>query len=152
MVRLGMSWGSGPAYGWALLLLAPLLLTSWLSIALIPPEALETPGVSIAQLTSVSTAMAVVLRAVGEEVFFRGLLGGVLIRRLGFLWGNLLQAALFLLPHLILLLVDVRLWPIVPVQFAAGWLLGWLRHKTGTFVPGAAVHVVVNVAAGLITV
>jgi len=37
------------------------------------------------------------------------------------------------------------------VQFAAGWLLGWLRHKTGTFVPGAVVHVVVNIAAGFIT-
>lgn len=117
---------------------------------LIPAEALETPGVTIARLTSVSVAIGVVLRAVGEEVFFRGLLGGVLIRRLGFRWGNLLQAALFLVPHLLLLLIDARLWPILPVQFATGWLLGWLRHKTGTFVPGSVVHVVANIAARLI--
>ena len=49
-----------------------------------------------------------------------------------------------------MLLVDARLWPILPVQFAAGWLLGWLRHSSGTFVPGAAVHAAANIAAGLI--
>lgn len=90
------------------------------------------------------------LRAVGEEIFFRGLLGGVLFRRLGFVRGNLLQAVFFLVPHLVLLLIDARLWLIIPVQFAAGWLLGWLRHKTGTFLPGAAVHAIVNLAAGLL--
>lgn len=151
LTRAGASWGSASAYVWALLLLPPILLAGWLAIVLIPAEVLETPGVSIASLTSVSAAIGVVLRAVGEEVFFRGLLGGVLVRRLGFLWGNLLQAVLFLVPHLPLLLIDARLWPLLPVQFATGWLLGWLRHETGTFVPGAVVHVVANFAAGLIT-
>lgn len=151
MNRAGASWGAPPAYAWAMLLLLPLVLAGWLAIVLVPAEVLEMPGVSIAQLTSLSAAVGIVLRAVGEEAFFRGLLGGVLIRRLGFGWGNLLQSLLFLVPHLALLLVDVRMWPIIPVQFAAGWLLGWLRHKTGTFVPGAAVHVLANIAAGLIT-
>ena len=150
LARVGASWGSAPAYGWALLLLLPLLLTAWLTIVLIPADVLDTPGVSIARLTTVGVAIGVVLRAVGEEVFFRGLLGGVLVRRLGFVWGNLLQAVLFLVPHLALLLIDTRLWPVLPVQFAAGWLLGWLRHKTGTFVPGAVMHAAVNIAAGLI--
>ncbi|MGC5012856.1 type II CAAX prenyl endopeptidase Rce1 family protein [Streptosporangium sp. DT93] len=149
--RVGATRGSASAYGWALVVLLPLVLASWLAIVLIPAEILETPGVSIARLTSVSVAVGVVARAVGEEVFFRGLLGGVLMRRLGFPWGNLLQALLFLAPHLLLLLIDARLWPILPVQFAAAWLLGWLRHRTGTFVPGAAVHVIANITAGLIT-
>lgn len=149
--RVGLVWGTAAAYGWALLLLLPLALTGWLAVVLVPSEVLELPGVSIAQLTSLSVAVGIVFRAVGEEVFFRGLLGGVLIRRLGFGWGNLLQAILFLVPHLALLLIDVRMWPIIPVQFAAGWLLGWLRHKTGTFVPGAVVHVLANIVAGLIT-
>ena len=105
--RLGASWGSASAYAWALLLLLPLLLTAWLAIELIPAEVLETPGVSIARLTSVSIAGGVVLRAIGEEIFFRGLLGGILIRRLGFLWGNLLQAVLFLVPHLLLSLIHI---------------------------------------------
>src|SRR5690625_4176999 len=81
---------------------------------------------------------------------YAGLNCGVLIRRLGFGWGNLVQALIFLVPHLALLLIDVRLWPVIPVQFAAGWLLGCLRHKSDSFVPGAAVHIVANIAAGLI--
>ncbi|GHC77197.1 hypothetical protein GCM10007079_14190 [Nocardiopsis terrae] len=150
LTRVGASRGSASAYGWALLLLPPLLLTSWLSIVLVPAGVLTAPGVSIALITSVGAVVAVVLRAFGEEALFRGLLAGALIRRLGFLWGNLSQSALFLIPHTALLLVDTRLWPVLPVQFAAGWLLGWLRHRTGTFLPGAAVHAVVNVGAGLI--
>lgn len=99
-----------------------MVLTGWLAIILVPSEVRELPGVSIAQMTSLSVAVGIVLRAVGEEVFFRGLLGGVLIRRLGFGWGNLLQTVLFLVPHRALLLIDVRMWPVIPVQFAAGWL------------------------------
>lgn len=148
LARAGVSWGSASAYGWAMLLLVPLVMTGWLALVLVSPDVLELPGVSIAQLTSVGAAVGVMLRATGEEVFFRGLVGGVLFRRLGFGWGNLVQALIFLVPHLALLLVDPRLWPLLPVQFAAGWLLGWLRHKTGSFVPGAAAHTIANVAAG----
>ena len=147
--KLGASWGSPSSYRLAALLLVPLRFTGWLAIVLIPGEAISTQGVSVARIASVGAAVSVVLRAFGEEVLFRGLLGGVLVRRFGFAVGNLVQATLFIVPHLALLLVDLRLWPILPVQFAAGWMLGWLREKTGTFVPGATVHVVANVAAGL---
>lgn len=150
MERAGASWGTRSDYGWALALLLPLLLAAWLAIRLVPSEVLEQPGVAIAQFASVGAVIGAVLRALGEEVFFRGLLGGVLMRRLGFIWGNLIQAVVFLIPHIPLLLVDIRLWTILPVQFVTGWLLGWLRHKTGSFVPGAIVHVVANLAAGLI--
>ena len=34
-----------------------------------------------------------------------------------------------------LLGVDLRLWPMVLVQFVAGWTLGWLRHRTGSVGP-----------------
>jgi membrane protease YdiL (CAAX protease family) len=148
--RLGAVWGAPSGYAWAAVLLVPLLVAGWLAIVAIPADVLDTPGVSVARLTSVAVGAGVVLRAVGEEVLFRGLLGGVFMRRLGFWWGNLLQATLFILPHLLLLAVDLRTWPVIPVQFVAGCLLGWLRHKTGSFVPGAIVHAVANVAAGLI--
>ena len=127
------------------------MLTAWLPLALIPADVQDKLGLSIARLTSVGTAIGIALRAVGEEVFFRGLLGGVLMRRLSFRWGNLLQATIFLVPHVALLLLDVRLWPLLPAQFTAGWLLGWLRHKTDTFVPGAVLHVIINIMVGLIT-
>lgn len=148
--RVGASIGSTRGYGWALVLLPVMLVASWAALTLIPAEVLQTPGVSIARVSSVAAVIGVVLRATGEEIFFRGLLGGVLMRRLGFFWGNLLQAALFLIPHLPLLLVDSRLLPLLPAQFLAGWLLGWLRHKTGSFIPGAVLHAVVNVTVGLI--
>ena len=148
--RVGATWGSPSGYRWALVLLLPILLTGWLAITVIPAEILDDPGVTVGRITSVGAAVGVVARAVGEEVFFRGLLGGVLMRRLGFGWGNLLQAAAFIVPHLALVLIDARIWPIIPVQFAAGWLFGWLRYKTGTFVPGAALHFVTNIVAGLV--
>lgn len=150
MTRAGVSWGAPSTYCWALLLLLPLVLAGWLAIVLVPEDVLELPGVSIAQTTSIGAVVGVILRAVGEEVFFRGLLSGVLFRRLGFGWGNLVQALVFLVPHLALLLVDARLWPLIPVQFAAGWLLGCLRHKTDSFAPGAVVHAFANVVAGLL--
>ena len=151
LARAGVSWGSPASHGWALLVLLLLMLAAWLPLTLIPAGVQETSGMSLARLTSVGTAIGIALRAIGEEVFFRGLLGGVLMRRLGFRWGNLLQATIFLAPHMALLLLDVRLWPLLPAQFAAGWMMGWLRHKTDTFVPGAVVHVLVNIAVGLIT-
>ncbi|AWH91129.1 CPBP family intramembrane glutamic endopeptidase [Dietzia lutea] len=149
--RIGASRGAPSDYGWALVLLAPLLAASWLAIALAPVGVVDDPGVTIARVTSTGAVVGVALRAVGEEVFFRGLLGGVLVRRLGFARGNLLQAAAFVVPHLALLLIDAGMWPIVVIQFAAGYALGWLRHRTGTFVPGAVVHVVTNIVAGLVT-
>lgn len=151
LARVGARWGVPSDYARALLLLLPLVLAGWLAIVLVPAEVIEKPGVSVAQLTSLGAAIGIVLRAAGEDLLFRGLLGGVFIRRLGFGWGNLLQALVFLVPHLALLLIDSRLWPVIPVQFAIGWLMGWLRDRTGTFVPGIAVHAIANIAAGLIT-
>lgn len=148
--RLGATWGNASGYRLALWLLVPLLILSWLSLVLIPSDIRNLPGVTIAQVTSIGAVLAVAFRALAEEVFFRGLLGGVFMRRLGFFKGNLLQATVFFLPHLPLLFISSGLWVIFPVQFAAGWLMGWLRYKTDSFVPGAIVHTVVNVAAGLI--
>lgn len=148
--RIGASWGSAAAYGWAGLCLVPLLLSSWLLFGLVPDEVLRGPDLLIARYTTVSLVIGAILRAVGEEIFFRGLLAGVLIRRLGFWWGNFLQTAIFLIPHLQLLFLDIRLWPFIPMQFIAGYLFGYLRYRSGTFVPVAIVHVLVNLSVGLI--
>jgi membrane protease YdiL (CAAX protease family) len=87
--------------------------------------------------------------ALGEEIFFRGFLGGILIRWLGFGWGNLLQAGAFLLPHLLLLNLGVKIWPVFLVQFAAGWLQGWLWYKSGSILPGWLVHTATNLSSAL---
>ena len=82
--------------------------------------------------------------SLGEELFFRGLLGGVLFRRLGFALGNVVQKGLFLLPHLGLLLVSLGLWRLVFVQLVVGWLLGWLRFRSGSILPGWVAHALAN--------
>ena len=115
LARAGASWGSPAAYGWALLLLPPMVLTGWLAIALVPADLLSTPGVSIARLPSVGAATGGVLRPDREEVFFRGLQGGVLTRRLGPGWGNLLHACMLSVRHLAVLLVAGRVLPLSAV-------------------------------------
>ena len=149
--RLGAVWGGGRAYLCALILLIPSLPLGYVAINMIPSEVLSMSGASLASVTSVGAVFGVILRATGEEVFFRGFLCGVLVRRLGFGWGNLLQSVIFFIPHFTLLLVDSDLWPILPTQFLIGWVLGWLRTRTGSFLPAALIHVAVNIGAGFIT-
>ena len=88
--------------------------------------------------------------ALGEEVFFRGLLGGWLMRRFGFWVGNLLQTLIFLVPHLLILLAGLNLWPLLILQLLAGWLLGWLRYKSGSILPGMVMHSLVNTLSDLL--
>jgi len=101
----------------------------------LPPDLLEQPG--IAQMAysgwslSIASFVLALLReaiytALGEEILFRGFIGGLLIRRLGFAAGNIFQSLIFLLPHALILTIDANLWPILIPQFIAGWLFGWL--------------------------
>lgn len=82
--------------------------------------------------------------ALGEEVLFRGLLGGWLVRRFGFKTGNLIQATVFLLPHLLLLFISSSFWLVVIVQFLAGWALGFLRTRSNSILPGWFAHSLMN--------
>lgn len=45
-----------------------------------------------------------------EELLFRGLIAGAHFRRLSFWKANLIQASIFLLPHLLILIVAPQLW------------------------------------------
>lgn len=82
--------------------------------------------------------------ALGEEVFFRGLLGGWLMRRLGFHIGNALQTLIFLIPHALILLVSVSFWPLLVAPIVLGWLNGWLRYKSESILPGMFIHALAN--------
>ena len=85
-----------------------------------------------------------------EELLFRGLIAGALFRRFSFWKANAIQAAIFLLPHLLILTVAPRLWPLVViVPTAFGLFAGWLRFASASFVPGAVIHSVSNFAAAL---
>lgn len=152
--RLGLRSALPSHYAWAVgvfVLVGALAVWATRSI---PEEVLRGPNLAASQYAGLSlgvgSVLLVLLReafyvALGEELLFRGLLGGVLFRRLGFAVGNLLQTALFLLPHLPLLLVSLGLWRLVLVQLVAGWLLGWLRFRSGSVLPGWMAHSLTNV-------
>ncbi|MBV9616541.1 MAG: CPBP family intramembrane metalloprotease [Ktedonobacteraceae bacterium] len=92
-----------------------------------------------------------VFSTLGEELFFRGLLGGWLMKQCGFFVGNSIQALLFVLPHLLLiLLASPRYWLVLPFDLLAGWALGWLRFRSGSIWPGWLSHTLVNTMSDLL--
>ncbi len=103
---------------------------------------------------SISNVLLAALRetiytTMGEEILFRGLLAGWLLRKFSFLKGNLIQTAAFLLPHLALLGVSIKLWPMMILIAGIGWLLGGLRYKSGSIFPGILAHTVANTCAAI---
>jgi membrane protease YdiL (CAAX protease family) len=84
-----------------------------------------------------------------EELFFRGLIAGSLERRMPFIWANLLQALIFLLPHGLVLLVMPRMWWLLPVVFAMALFNGWVRCRSGSILGPSLIHGCVNVAVCL---
>jgi membrane protease YdiL (CAAX protease family) len=83
-------------------------------------------------------ATAIVLAPVAEELFFRRFVYGVL-RPGGVALAIGGSTALFALAH-----VTVYGWWVLPLDLAAGLILGWQRWASGTWVVPAATHVVAN--------
>ena len=98
------------------------------------------PAVSMALL------YGVVQTGFPEELLFRGLIAGSLSRRLPFMWANLGQALIFLIPHLLVLRVMPAMWSILPVIFAGSLLWGWVRIKSGSIIGSWLMHAAGNVA------
>ena len=143
---------------WSLVVIILVGGLGWLALQAVPSEALQDPNINISDYTgwtlSLSSFLLVWLReaiyvALGEEIFFRGFLGGWLVRRLGFAIGNTIQALVFILPHLLLLLVSQSLWLIIIVQLIAGWLMGWLRCRSNSILPGWLAHSLSNAIGAL---
>lgn len=104
-------------------------------------------------ITGTSIAMAllygVVKTGFAEELLFRGLVAGSLGRRLPLLWANLLQALVFLLPHLLVLTVMPEMWGLLPIVFLTSLFLGWARIRSGSILGPWLVHAAANVATAL---
>lgn len=146
---IGLRSARAADYAWALGAAGVLAVLAWVVMWGVPDALVHGSGTA-GRITSLLAALSVVFRSVGEEVFFRGFVQGLLRRRLAAWPANLIQGTLFVLMHLPLLLVDLRFWPILPVQFVAGLVMGWLRERTGSVGPPALTHAVINVVAGLI--
>jgi len=84
-----------------------------------------------------------------EEFLFRGLIAGSLSRRLPILWANLLQALIFLLPHMLLLWIMPELWGLLLLIFGFALFAGWLRIRSGSILGPWLIHAVVNVTTCL---
>ena len=91
----------------------------------------------------------VVKTGFAEEFLFRGLIAGSLSRRLRPVWANLLQAIIFLLPHLAILWIAPEAWGILPIVFAGSLFVGWIRIQSGSIVGPWLIHASANVATGL---
>jgi len=77
------------------------------------------------------------------------LIAGSLSRRLPLFWANLLQALIFLAPHLLLLFVMPEKWWILPIIFAGALFAGWVRIRSGSILGPWLLHAAVNVTTGL---
>ncbi|MEO0603686.1 MAG: CPBP family glutamic-type intramembrane protease, partial [Myxococcota bacterium] len=82
--------------------------------------------------------------AVCEELLYRGVILGLLLRGGNRHVAVIGQAALFSLAHI----VSIRL----PWTFVFGLVLGYLRVRTGSLWPGMFAHFLFNVTAGLVAV
>lgn len=153
--RAAVGWRAGdlPAYGLAVAVAVVLLPVTYLALRAIPHGAFVTSDhlhVTYGRASNAAGYLAIALLAVAEEILFRGFVAGILFRRFGFAAGNAIQALIFLAPHLLLLLVSTALWPLLPVQLLAGWLLGALRWKSASIGPCSVAHVAANVLAPLL--
>lgn len=101
--------------------------------------------------TSLTMALLYGVVATGfcEELLFRGMIAGSLSRRLPLVWANLIQAGIFLLPHLLVPLAKPELWPILIPVFAGGLLAGWLRIKSGSILGPWLIHATANISTCL---
>ena len=94
--------GSRPIYFlWSLGAVVVVGGLGWLAFRTVPAQVLQDPNINISAYAgwtlNVPSFLLVWVReafyvALGEEVFFRGFLGGWLVRRLGFALGNTVQA------------------------------------------------------------
>jgi membrane protease YdiL (CAAX protease family) len=100
-----------------------------------------TRGVAAIVVTQLGVAL-VILAAVSEELFFRRLLYGLVLRYIGAPAAIVASAVVFALVHLPLYGTQVFL-----LNLAAGMLFSWQRWAAGSWVPSAATHAVANVLA-----
>ena len=113
------------------------------------PEGSLQANVRSSTISTLSNLQMEVKTGFAEEFLFRGLIAGSLSRRLSFVWANLVQALIFLAPHLFILVVMPAMWPMLLLIFAGALFMGWVRIKSGSIVGPWLVHASVNMAMGL---
>jgi membrane protease YdiL (CAAX protease family) len=103
-------------------------------------------GLGLAAALPMALLYGVVKTGFTEELLFRGLIAGSLSRRFSLLWANVVQALIFLIPHLLVLRIMPEMWGILPVIFASALFVGWVRIKSGSIIGGWVIHASANIA------
>jgi membrane protease YdiL (CAAX protease family) len=98
------------------------------------------------QAITMALLYGVVQTGFTEELLFRGLIAGSFARRLADAWANLVQALIFLAPHLLLLFIVPEMWWVMPLIFAGALFAGWLRFRSGSILGPWLIHATANVA------
>ncbi|MFW6017102.1 MAG: CPBP family intramembrane glutamic endopeptidase [bacterium] len=85
-----------------------------------------------------------------EEIIFRGFLGKRLYKKLGFLYGNLIQSILFGLLHGVIFLDINRIVVIIVLTLTTGifgYIIGYLNERlgNGSIIPSWCAHSVTNI-------
>lgn len=148
---VGLQVGRPSGYLLAALLILPMTCAAVGLLEIVPSGVLHGHVKNLVGAPSTpSDYAAIIVLALAEEMLFRGFVAGYLFRRFGFGIGNVLQALVFLAPHCVLLLVDVSLWPLLPLQLISGLVLGWLRERSTSIGPCWLVHAAVNTLPALL--
>ena len=155
--RAGLTWVVDRYLGYCLALAALqiVILLVWSpSIEVLTREGSPQRSFVGLGLTGTSVAMALLYGMVktgfAEELFFRGLIAGSLSRRLPLRWANVVQATIFLLPHLLVLVFAPELGWLLLLIFAVGLFLGWVRIRSGSILGPWLLHGVLNTVVCLV--
>jgi len=106
-------------------------------------------GLDLASAIPAALIYGCVTTGFTEELLFRGLIAGSFARKLSFAWANTVQATIFLLPHLMILVVMPEVWEILPLVFAGALVLGWIRIRSGSILGPWLIHSAANVTTSL---
>jgi membrane protease YdiL (CAAX protease family) len=98
------------------------------------------------QAIAMALLYGVVKTGFTEEFLFRGMIAGSLARRLPGGWANLLQALIFLAPHLLVLRIMPEMWWVIPLVFGGALFAGWLRIRSGSIIGPWLIHASANVS------
>ncbi|MTI61910.1 MAG: CPBP family intramembrane metalloprotease [Firmicutes bacterium] len=89
-----------------------------------------------------------------EEIFFRGFIAKKLIKKIGFLKGNIIQAVIFALPHFVMEGKASQVDIVVRIinAFLLGYIFGYVMHKKsdGSIIPIIIAHIIINMVSSYI--